>query len=175
MQRIIANLAMPKLNISPWLIAQGVGFQLFWFSCVIGQNSWLALSLLLLALHFIVSPQRLLDFKVISIAAIGIAIDLALTQLSFFNFSETPYWLGILWFGFVISLANSMRWLGQKKLIVQMLFGGIAGSISYLTGEKFGAVSFGFDSITSSIILFLIWSILLPVLLRLIKFIEQNT
>ena len=168
------TLSTTRLSISPWIIAQGVGFQLFWFSCVLGQNNWLFLSVPLLASHFIFSPQRARDFKILSLAIIGISIDFALTLSGFFIFSTPPFWLALLWLGFIISLDHSLQWLAKLPPYIQALFGGIAGCLSYLTGEKFSAVDFGFSYSTSVVILLCIWCVLMPTLYKLLRLIPRK-
>ena len=57
-----------------------------------------------------------------------------------------------------------MRWL-RKSLIVAAVFGAIGGPLSFLAGEKAGAVSFP-DPFVSLAVIGLGWAVFLPLLVR---------
>lgn len=171
----MSGLSLKKLNFSPWIIAQGVGFQLFWFSCVLGQNSWLLLSFILLLLHIIYSPNRYSDLKVLPLALLGLSIDCGLTITGIFVFSTFPFWLILLWLGFILSLDHSLNWVSKLPAYQQSLIGGVAGTMSYLAGERFGAVDFGYSQLTSSLILFITWCVLMPTLYKLLPLMRPKT
>jgi hypothetical protein len=55
-----------------------------------------------------------------------------------------------------------MRWL-RKNLLVASLFGALGGPLSFLAGEKAGAVSFA-DTPTALLVIGLGWAVFLPLL-----------
>lgn len=75
-----------------------------------------------------------------------------------------PYWIVGMWVLFATTLNVGMRWL-RKSVAVAAVAGAIGGPMSFLAGEKMGAVSFT----NSSLALFVIglgWAILLPLLVH---------
>jgi len=73
-----------------------------------------------------------------------------------------PYWIVGMWVLFATTLNVGMRWL-RKSIAVAAVAGAIGGPMSFLAGEKMGAVSFA----NPSLALFVIgagWAVLLPTL-----------
>ena len=151
---------------SKWQWAQLVGFYGFWLLAVIGQNSLAWLLGLLIVAHFVFTPSRGADLRVLSLALIGIGIDGLLTGGGVFAFSQWPVWLGLLWLGFVLTLGHSLRWLAARPLWQQVLLGVVAGPSSYLGGWRLGAVALPLGPWVSMLILSAIWGLLLVVLVR---------
>ena len=75
-----------------------------------------------------------------------------------------PYWIVAMWVLFATTLNVGMRWL-RKNLLVASLFGALGGPMSFLAGEKAGAVSFS-NASTALVIIGLGWAVLLPLLVR---------
>lgn len=75
-----------------------------------------------------------------------------------------PYWIVAMWVLFATTLNVGMRWL-RKNLLVAAVFGGLGGPLSFLAGEKAGAVSFS-DTSTALVVIGLGWAVLLPLLVR---------
>lgn len=151
---------------SKWQWAQLVGFYGFWLLAVIGQNSLAWLLGLLIVAHFVFTPSRGADLRVLSLALIGIGIDGLLTGGGVFAFSQWPVWLGLLWLGFVLTLGHSLRWLAARPLWQQVLLGVVAGPSSYLGGWRLGAVALPLGPWVSMLILSAMWGLLLVVLVR---------
>ncbi len=78
--------------------------------------------------------------------------------------STAPYWIVAMWALFATTLNVGMRWL-RKNLLVASVFGGLGGPMSFLAGEKAGAVSFA-DPLTALLVIGLGWAVLLPLLVR---------
>ena len=78
--------------------------------------------------------------------------------------ATAPYWIGAMWVLFATTLNVGMRWL-RKNLLVAALFGGLGGPMSFLAGEKAGAVTFP-DTSTALVVIGLGWAVLLPLLVR---------
>ena len=75
-----------------------------------------------------------------------------------------PYWIVALWVLFATTLNVGMRWL-RKNLLVASVFGALGGPMSFLAGEKAGAVSFS-DTSTALVVIGLGWAVMLPLLVR---------
>lgn len=152
---------------SKWQWAQLLGFDVFWLLAVTGQNSlaW-ALGLLLVG-HFMFTPSRADDVRVLSLAVLGVTVDGLLTWSGVFVFSHWPGWLLLLWCGFVLTLGHSLHWLAQWPRWQQALLGALAGPVSYLAGWRLAAVDLPLGVWPSVAILAPIWAALLVVLIRL--------
>lgn len=166
---------MTKLSVSPqssalsssqWLILNALSFQAIWWLGVLGQNQYLWLSAMIVALQFVLVKAKLVEFKVMLIASvIGISIDMLLIQSGVFVFSVFPWWLLILWGGFSLTLNHSLGFCHRLAWYLQALLGAVSGSLSYLAGAKFNAVSLPMGQLESTLILAVIWSMLFPVLI----------
>lgn len=149
-----------------WFWIQAITFQAIWLISVLGGNTWAALTLPLLLLHFLLSPCPKKDFKILPLAIIGISLDMTLTQLGVFYFDKYPLWLLILWFSFVLNFSHSLTFLRKFKLMWQITLGAVGGCYAYVVSWKLGAVHFPLGVLTTSIILIICWSILLPILIH---------
>jgi hypothetical protein len=150
-----------------WFWVQFLAFQALWFAAVLGGNQWLPLCLLILVVHFALSPSRLGDLRVLPIALIGILLDSLLTLSGVFQFTSTPYWLAMLWVGFVLTLGHSLAWLRHIPRILLLPIGALAGTASYLAGWKLDAVALPLGAGASSLTLALSWALVLPILVML--------
>lgn len=142
-------------------------FQLVWFAAVYFTNDALAILILLLIVHFYLSPSRYADLKVIfTVMPIGCLSDSLLSQSGVFIFANgslLPLWLVCLWAYFTLTLNHSLAWLKRLPLYAQALSGAIFGPLSYYGGYKMGAVNFSESLFSSLFILMVIWATLLPV------------
>lgn len=150
-----------------WFWVQLALFQSLWLISVIGQNDWILLAAIIIALHFILTPGLKQDLRIIPLALIGITIDATLTFSGVFSFSTFPYWLVFLWFGFVLSLGHSLQWLKKIPVSVLIPLGAIMGSASYLSGWKLEAVDLPMGVVSTAIVLAVVWALLLPLMLKL--------
>ncbi|SUI76294.1 DUF2878 domain-containing protein [Shewanella morhuae] len=146
-----------------------LSFQVVWWSSVLWLNLSLVLTIPLLFVHFILlsssgkAQYRKIDLGLmLKIAALGIGIDTVLSVLGVFEFAVFPWWLGCLWLHFSLSLNHSLAFIRPLPLICQALIGGIFGTLSYLAGAQFHAVNLPYGTVVSALILFVVWSILLP-------------
>lgn len=141
-----------------------LGFNLYWLLAVKWQQPGPLLAMLLL--HFIFSPSRLRDWRLLPIAVAGCLLDALLWQLGLFRFpSGFPLWLVLLWLGFALTLAHGMRWLLRLPRWQQALFGAFGGASSYVAGAAMGAVHLPWGIWISTALLAVIWMWWLPVLL----------
>lgn len=161
----------------PWF--QLLIFDVFWFVCVAGQNDYLWLGLAILSLQFVLSPSKLRDLCLLTLALVGMAVDALLALVGLFAFDGFPFWLALLWFGFVVSLSHSLAWLNRLPFALLVLISSLSGGLSYFAGFKLGAVSLPFGPLVSFFCIAVIWSVLLPVLLvytqKISQLISQRT
>ena len=76
-----------------------------------------------------------------------------------------PYWIVAMWVLFATTLNVGMRWL-KKSILVAAVAGAIGGPMSFLAGQKAGAVSFA-DPTMSLLVIGAGWALLLPILVQL--------
>lgn len=159
---------------SIWKITQALNFNAIWLLCVLGQNSWLWLALVLLILQITLSPSTIADLKALSLASIGITLDATLWQLGIFEFTDTPYWLAILWLAFSLNFGHSFQFLRKLSLQFSAILGALAGCYSYLVSWKLQAYELTYGPWNSALLLAIIWAILLPTLIKLDMAIRQQ-
>lgn len=147
-----------------WQWAQLLGFNLYWLLAVKWQQP--GPLLLMLLLHFLFSPSRRRDLRLLPVALAGCLLDGLLWRLGLFQFpAGFPLWLGLLWLGFALTLAHGMGWLQRLPRWQQALFGMVGGASSYVAGAAMGAVHLPWGIWISTALLAVIWMWWLPVLL----------
>ncbi len=60
----------------------------------------------------------------------------------------------------------------SERLLLAGIFGGIGGPLSYVAGERLGAVNFGFSLPVVVALLAAIWALLLPLAFVLVRRLE---
>ena len=159
-------------------------FQAIWFGAVFFANSAIWLVIAALAIHFYISKTRILDAKIIVICGVaGLFVDSLLLNFEFFEFYTgqwvgylVPPWLVMIWVGFGITLNHSLSYF-QQKPVWCVIGGAISGPLSYLAGERLGAISLPQPLFHTIIVLALVWSIVFWALMQathLIKTSEQS-
>ena len=130
------------------LVLNFVSFQALWFSCVVGGGGhgmvWLALaSLVPISILTWYSPTRSADAIIALLAlAAGLIIDNIWVVLGILDYPHNtfaPYWIAFLWVGLGLTVNHSMA-LFRDHTLVGSLVVGIAAPVTYLAGERFGAV-----------------------------------
>ena len=124
------------------------------------------------AVHLWRSDEPRGEFLLLALAAaIGFVWESLLVYIGIVQYGENtalaataPYWIVAMWVLFATTLNVGMRWL-RKNLLVAAVFGGLGGPMSFLAGEKAGAVSFS-DTTTALVVIGLGWAVLLPLLVR---------
>lgn len=141
-----------------------IAFNFLWFGLVYWGNSFALIAVLALALHlrfYCKGKQEL--WLIIIVTSIGIFVDSMLSYLQVFIFTSTqliPLWLAILWACFAATILHSLHFLAISKLL-QVVMGAVFGPLSYIAGEKMGAVQFGYSLTFTSLILAITWTLLL--------------
>jgi hypothetical protein len=147
-------------------------FQSTWFCCVLGRDSWLPLTLVMLGLHFALVAHPLVEARRLApIALAGIVVDSALSAVGIFDFGPgviIPPWLALLWVAFATTLNRSLAFLGRYGWIAAAV-GGITVPFNYAVGAKLGAVAFGLSPMLTAAVLVAVWAMLLPNLYRLAR------
>ena len=147
-------------------------FQSIWFLAIVYQQAAASFCVLLLLLHFLLSPTPWLDFRTTFCAIlVGILLDYTLMQSGMYQFANGsfPLWLACIWIAFVLSLRHSLAWLAPRPWFVQSLLGAIGGTLSYASGARLGAVSFGWPLLPTLVTLAGLWALITPAFFHLIK------
>lgn len=148
------------------------GFQLVWWLTILGRDQTQSLILFLLLMHLLLHARAALELRVVLLCGLlGYAVDTCLTFMGVFTFREhvsgaalPPLWLLLLWFGFCATLRQSLS-MFIEKLALAAVCGAVAGSLTYLTAAKLGAVMLEYGMVSTGILLAIIWAVLFPVLL----------
>lgn len=158
------------MGISQKLWVNFLGFQVYWWACILYQNNALALCIGLLILHLYFHELPVQEVtSVIILGLIGYSIDVLLTLFQLFQFPSSldylpPIWLLFLWLGFATSITTLFH-----RHHINLSFGAAVGALtaplSYLAAAKLGAVTLPFGYFTTWIILMPVWFVLVPVLL----------
>jgi len=136
------------------LVANFLTFQLGWFSCVLGAAHglpWLGplVVLAVVFLHLFLSSRPMHELRLIAAAMmLGLMIDSLLLASGWLQYPNgawlagfAPYWIVAMWALFATTLNVSMRWLRGRTGLAALL-GSIGGPLSYVAGQKMGAISF---------------------------------
>lgn len=122
--------------------------------------------------HIALSGRRQDEIRLLALAAtIGFAWESSLVASGLVAYDSgtvlpgfAPYWIVAMWVLFATTLNIGMRWL-RKSMPIAVLFGAIGGPLSFLAGEKAGAVTFS-NTTVSLIVIGLGWALFLPMLVR---------
>ncbi|MGR5446321.1 DUF2878 domain-containing protein [Vibrio jasicida] len=145
-------------------------FQLCWFAAVLGtyQWQWLTLVLTLLTLVYCWRGEPLALKSVAIVVFMGLVLDTLNKQLSVLLFPTVwlPMWLVCLWvlFSWYAYQLKSILYRFPKNYV--SVVGGIGGTASYFAGYKLQAVEFGFNTSITLAILFVEWSLVMLLILR---------
>lgn len=123
-------------------------FQVLWFAAVwaagakgLDQAAWIAAAALTVLAFF--SEVRKADAAVAVLAVcVGMIADnfwVYLDILKFPGHTFAPYWIGLLWFGMGLTVNHSLRFFRDRDWLGPLIVG-IFGPVTYLAGERLGAV-----------------------------------
>ncbi len=130
------------------IVLNFIFFQLLWFSCVVGAGAygmaWLAYGALLpIGVLTFYSKTRTADLLVAVVAlAAGLIIDNVWVAVEILHYPDStlaPFWIALLWVGLGLTVNHSMA-LFRDHTLWGSLIVGLAAPITYLAGERFGAV-----------------------------------
>lgn len=151
-------------------------FQIGWFVCVFERSTVaLVTAALILLTHLAINRQQRWEwFAIPLLASVGLIQDFILAQMNVLQFSTgqlPPLWLVGVWLMFVTTLNHSLKWLQQRWLLAAVL-GAICGPLSYLAGERLGAVTLNQELIP---VMAATWAVSLPLLLALLQLMRGPT
>lgn len=151
-------------------------FQVGWFTCVLSAANgmpWLGLVVVsaIVANHLLRANRPAHEAQLVMVAVfIGLIFDSLLMSSGWLRYPSgvllsnmAPYWILAMWALFATTLNSSMGWL-KNKLILASVLGAIFGPLSYMAGQRLGAIEF-IDSSKAAIALAVTWSIAMPVLM----------
>ena len=141
-----------------------IAFNLIWFGLVVAGNFFVPLAAIWLVLHITFCNDKVTEAKLIGLVTlIGISLDSSLTYFGIYVFDDRtfiPMWLILLWANFASTINHSLHFLTQSKAL-QWFVGTVIAPLSYVAGYKLDAVSFGYPTFTTYMLLSLIWGGLL--------------
>lgn len=156
-----------------------IGFQIIWFGLIFLGTPFVLPAIALIAAHFVYHKQQLaVDLCLMSSCIlIGLMLDSLLMHLNVMSFEQhsamiIPVWLIVLWAAFGLTLNHSLKYFRRHKALT-VLAGGIFGALSYMAGERFGAVQLLPEMSSSFITFALIWAPLFFALTRLSTYLER--
>ena len=157
-----------------------LGFQLGWFSCVLGAAHgmpWLGPLITLPIIAWHVSGARIMRAELLLLAIvtlIGSGFDQLLLLQGWIRYpasgwpaSLLPIWMVTLWMLFCTTLNISLRWM-RRHTLTAIIFGFIGGPLAYLGGQNLGAMIM-VETKPLMFSLALGWGLLMPTLLWLSK------
>ena len=132
------------------------------------------------ATHLALSKSRSAEIRLLGLAAaIGFGWESLLVATGLVQYGAAsiipgtaPYWIVAMWLLFATTLNVGMRWL-RKSMIMTAIFGAIGGPMSFLAGQKAGAVSFP-DPTLSLAVIGLGWAVFLPLLVRYASRVDER-
>jgi hypothetical protein len=169
----------------PSLLKLGL-FQIVWLACGIGAAvgiSWpgILAAAVLVTLHLGAAQQRVrAATTVLAAGALGFVAESLLAVAGLVQYSAAwptqlaaPAWIVGLWLAFATTLGTTRRLLGPSALIKSALLGVIFGPLSYIAGERLGALALTEPAWRGYIAIAVVWGLALPVLLALERVLEQ--
>lgn len=149
-----------------------IGFQVLWFACLLLPGPMaLVVALLFVCSHFPWVLQRDRYVRQVGVlAGLGIGIDLLYAWLGLLDFSQVSVGISLnlvaLWVCFATTPTLCFQWLLPRRWLAVVL-GAVFGPLSYLAGNKLGAVNFPLGQTLTLLIYAATWAVLMPLLLWL--------
>ncbi len=148
-----------------------LAFYVCWLACVVGAAQgypWVG-PLCVAVFLFVQWRLKLLTRhhrQLILISMIlGFLVDSSLSYGSWYRFLTNPpgvvwapAWMVALWANFALALPVSLAWL-RGRWLASALLGGIGGPLSYLAGERLGAISLADGALW---LLAIVWALVTP-------------
>lgn len=149
-------------------------FQVGWFVCVLERGLLaLAATALILGMHLFRHREQPREWLCIAVIAfIGVLQDFLLIQLNVLQFDGQPVpplWLVAIWLLFASTLNHSLKWLQQRWWLAALL-GAISGPLSYLAGERLGALTLNKELLP---VLGIAWGMCLPMLFAVLELLKE--
>ncbi|AFJ01512.1 Hypothetical protein Q7C_334 [Methylophaga frappieri] len=159
-------------------------FQIGWLGCVLAgayQLNWLALlvTILFVAIHFRFSHCPKSDSKLVIVGVLtGLILDSLWSATGLMAYASqqwpplAPIWVLCLWCVFVLTLNHSLSWLRERAWLAAIC-AFVASPLSYLAGQKLGAVTW-LMPIPMALAAAFSWAVVLPLLFKLARDWQQK-
>jgi hypothetical protein len=160
-------------------VANFLMFYAGWFACVAGAGRkalWAgpAAAAVLLLAHLALAPHRAREGALVLVVGLfGFTVDTLQASAGIYSFSGTsvlpwlcPPWMAALWMLFATTLNGSMQWLAGRYRLAAVL-GALFGPLSYLAGERLGAIALSSDTVVSLGAIAIVWALVMPALLAI--------
>lgn len=159
------------------LIKNFIGFQIGWFTCVVGAAQGyplvaVAVASIIVILHLLRDNNLYSELcLIISAVFIGIIWESLLLASGWLAYASSggariaPIWLVAMWALFATTINHSMAWL-KNRYFLALLLGVVFGPLAFIAGENLGAVVF-LDRTMALTLLAVGWAVLMPLLLWL--------
>ena len=145
---------------------------------VLGSYSlqYVTLAIAMLTLLASIAMTDLPWGKVLVVIGIGVCVDFINTYTGVFQFAEAgfPLWLLALWVAFAWYAYFLTPILIRYPLLAVSIVGSAGGVLSYIAGNKLGAVELGFPVLLSSLILAIEWLLLIAIIIRVYGHEQSN-
>ncbi|WP_284193180.1 DUF2878 domain-containing protein [Vibrio zhanjiangensis] len=155
------------------LLIASTWFQVIWLCAVVGNYDWQSGTLGLVIATLVISAFKgWVHWRLWTcILVMGVIVDFANLSLGLFQFEKHtfPLWLTALWMLFAWYAHFLLPFLTRYPQSVVSIVGGITGALSYLAGEKLGAVAFGVPLFPTMGILLVEWFLIVSVIVRVYR------
>lgn len=140
------------------------------------QQNAVNFMLLLLVLHFVLSPSRQQDMRFMLLALVGATVDQVLVAMNVLAVDGgiIPFYLVLLWCALALTFNHSLRWLTTLKPLYIMVTGLISGPLSYYAALQTGALDTQITTVGYVTVYALVWLLLLPLLSHLAQVITYD-
>jgi len=149
-----------------------IGFNIVWWSCVLGAvyhypyiGPTLCLFFIFIHVKYIAINNTELRL-IIYTSIVGTLVDTSFIMTNLLHYEGgygeniliAPLWITSMWAGFATCINHSMGWLKGKNF-VGFILGVIFGPLAYITGEKFNVINFNSSIELTITTLALVWGI----------------
>jgi Protein of unknown function (DUF2878) len=161
-----------------WRSVQDIAlFQIVWLSAAIGAArglTWpgIAAAAIAIALHATATDGRTLLKKLAVCGLTGFLLESVLVSTGAVRYGApwpsevvAPLWIAALWLAFATTLSTTRRALGQRPIAVAAALGAIMGPLTYMAGERLGALTLAEPRLTSLGMIAFLWCAALPTIL----------
>ncbi len=159
-------------------------FKAGWIACVFGAAAGLpevgaAAVAVAAGVHLWLARDARSEGLLLALAAaLGLSWESALVATGVVSYDVgvllpgiAPYWIVAMWILFATTLNSGMRWL-RKSLVLASVAGAIGGPMSFLAGQKAGAVTFS-DPVLALSLIGAGWAALLPIMVRSAAWLDE--
>lgn len=161
-------------------------FQIGWFACVLGAahgRPWLGIAVTALAgVTAALMSGQIREVAVLAAAGlcVGAALETAMIASGAVSYAAPgpvpplpPAWILALWVSLAINTNELLRWM-HGRLGLQVALAAIGAPLSYLAGEKLGAMTFHDPKVLGIVMYAALWAAAFPALMAVAKRLSGN-